>query len=230
MKHSESLDQLATALAAAQGAMAGARKSSRNTFFKSDYADLASVWEAARKPLADNGLSVIQSGSCKVPSPPTTGTGNDITAVHLPSVIVTTMLLHSSGQWVSDELEMWPKDWTPQSIGTCIAYGRRYQLAAFVGGYQVDDDGETSSGRGETERFGTGTNELLGEVLEALKANDDGRLRAAWNDATATGTVGNVWQVLNTAQRSAARSSLQRTATTTTQQMTGDSNVEQSNA
>jgi len=57
---SDQISELTTALAAAQGLIEGALKDSSNPFFKSSYADLASVWDAIRKPLSDNGLSVMQ--------------------------------------------------------------------------------------------------------------------------------------------------------------------------
>ena len=60
MIHSEQINELGAALAKAQGLIEGAKKDSANPFFKSKYADLASVWEACRKHLSDNGLSVTQ--------------------------------------------------------------------------------------------------------------------------------------------------------------------------
>ena len=62
MNTSEQLNELADALYKAQAVMGGALKDSANPFFKSRYADLQSVWEACRKPLTDNGLSVQQYG------------------------------------------------------------------------------------------------------------------------------------------------------------------------
>src|SRR5690349_21431082 len=106
METSQELNHLAEALAKAQGAMGGAVKDSANPFFKSKYADLESVWNACRKALAENGLSVVQS---------TSGVEH--------GVAVTTMLLHSSGQWMRDTLPLNPKELTPQGIGSAITYG-----------------------------------------------------------------------------------------------------------
>ena len=61
MIQSETIGKLSEALAKAQGAMQNAVKDSSNPFFKSTYADLASVWDACRKPLSDNGLAIIQT-------------------------------------------------------------------------------------------------------------------------------------------------------------------------
>jgi len=126
MKTSESLNELADALAKAQGVMETAKKTSTNPFFKSQYADLASVWEACRKPLSDNGLSILQT---------------------LEDGKVETILLHTSGQYVSSVLAFTAKDQTSQSIGSAITYARRYALSAMVGICPDDDDAEAAMGR-----------------------------------------------------------------------------------
>ena len=56
MEKSESINELAAALAKAQGQMEGAKKDSENPYFKSKYADLAAVVKAIRGPFSDNGL------------------------------------------------------------------------------------------------------------------------------------------------------------------------------
>ena len=55
---------------------------------------------------------------------------------------ITTMLAHSSGQYISSTLTMTVTKLDPQAIGSAITYGRRYALAAMVGLAQEDDDGE----------------------------------------------------------------------------------------
>ena len=91
MTRSESIAELAKALCKAQGAMLFAKKDSANPFFKSKYADLASVVEAAKKPLAENGLSYIQ-----MPRADAAG------------VTVETLLMHVSGEWIASDLFMVP--------------------------------------------------------------------------------------------------------------------------
>jgi len=130
MTHSESLNELAVALAKAQGAIKGATRDADNPYFKSKYADLASVWDACRKALSDNGLSVVQT-------PSTEGA----------QIAVTTLLLHTSGQWIRDTLALTAKDEGPQAAGSAITYARRYALASFVGVAPEDDDGEGAEGR-----------------------------------------------------------------------------------
>lgn len=128
---SESIAQLAAALSLAQGEMKGAAKDSENPHFKSMYADLASIWDACRDPLAKNGLAVIQLPSAD---------GSRVT--------VTTILAHKSGEWIASELTLKAAGDTAQPICGTITYGRRYGLAAVVGIAPDDDDGEAAEGRG----------------------------------------------------------------------------------
>ena len=125
---SDQLDQLAAALSAAQAVIEGADKGNTNPHFKSKYADLASVWDACRKPLTDNGLSVVQA----------LGSNGD-------AVTCTTMLLHKSGQFIRTVFEMTPQQKTPQAAGSCATYLRRYSLQALVGVAPEDDDGNAAS-------------------------------------------------------------------------------------
>ena len=130
MIKSENLNELALALSKAQGIMKGAVKDSNNPFFKSSYADLQSVWEAIREPLANNGLSVTQLLNY-IDNKPT----------------LQTLLLHSSGQFIGSEVTIPVTKSDPQSLGSAITYMRRYSLAAIVGLYQVDDDAESAMHR-----------------------------------------------------------------------------------
>ena len=69
MNRSETINELAAALAKAQGEMRPALKDAENPYFKSNYADLASCWDAVRVPLAKNGLAIVQT--CETPTSPT---------------------------------------------------------------------------------------------------------------------------------------------------------------
>ena len=130
MRHSEQIDQIAQALSQAQKAIKGAKKDSSNPHYKSRYADLASVWDACRDALTAQGLAVVQSaGSVD------------------GQLRVSTMLVHTSGQWFSDDLLVPVRDTGPQAVGSAITYGRRYSLAAFVGVAPEDDDAESAEAR-----------------------------------------------------------------------------------
>lgn len=132
MLHSDQMNEIATALSKAQKSIKGADKSASNPFFKSKYADLGSIIEAAREALTDNGLSVSQ---CPF------STENRIG--------VETMLLHSSGQWIISAIDLPMGDERGKSnaqvLGSIITYLRRYSYAAMVGVYADDDnDGQTT--------------------------------------------------------------------------------------
>jgi hypothetical protein len=123
---------LAKALAAAQAEIEPALRDSENPFFKSKYADLASVWRAIRGPLSKHGIAVVQA--------PQETDGQ--------TVAIKTILLHESGESIEGMLRMVPKDTSPQAMGSCITYARRYALAAMVGVCpDDDDDGEAAQGR-----------------------------------------------------------------------------------
>jgi hypothetical protein len=139
MTQSQSIGALAAALAKAQGSLKIAAKDANNPFFKSKYADLASVWEACRVALSTNGLSVAQ-----IPE------GADV-----EHMIMITTLMHSSGEFISGSYPIKPVKSDPQGIGAAITYARRYSLAAMVGVVSdEDDDAETAVGRAKVDTNG----------------------------------------------------------------------------
>lgn len=130
MNKSESVAGLAAALAKAQGQMKGAIKDSANPFFKSKYADLASVVEAIRAAFSANGLSYIQT----------------VEPSEKDEVRVETTLLHSSGEWISCGVLSLPVSKVDaQGYGSALTYARRYSLSAAVGVAPEDDDGNAAS-------------------------------------------------------------------------------------
>lgn len=121
-------DKIAAALAKAQGEIGHAEKNATNPHFHRRYADLAAVWDAAREPLAKNGLCVIQ----------------------LPGAAeLETQLLHESGQWIACRTpilfgEKETGRTRAQAYGSALTYARRYALSAVLGIAQVDDDGNAA--------------------------------------------------------------------------------------
>lgn len=132
MQKSEQINELATALAIAQGSFPTVKKDANNPFFKSKYADLAALIEAVQEPLAKNGLSVLQFLTVNV----------EAKVVH-----VETFLLHKSGQYISDIFSLPVLDWKPQGLGSVSTYCRRYALQAFLNLGAADDDGEAAQAR-----------------------------------------------------------------------------------
>jgi hypothetical protein len=179
MEQTQSMDigELAGALAVAQGEITGALKDSENPFFKSKYADLASVWDACRGPLSKNGLAVVQT-----------------TISHPDGICVLTTLVHKSGQWIRGELVVKPKDASPQGIGSCLTYMRRYALAAIVGVAQVDDDGNAASGKTWGDNSGRPetahvdpivASEYARAMADIIAANDPKRAKALHDELNA---------------------------------------------
>ena len=134
MNKSESIIELAKSLCKFQGEIQGVKRDAENPFFKKKYAELSSCWDAIREPLSKNGLSVIQTTE-----PSDNG-----------KVVVETMLLHCSGEWVSGQISMTPVKTDPQGVGSAITYARRYALMAIVGLAPEDDDGNAAS-QGKSE-------------------------------------------------------------------------------
>jgi len=135
---SEQINELAEALAKAQGEMVGAREDSVNPHLRNKYASLASYIEAARMPLSANGLAfsqIISQGS--------------------EGVMLETMLIHSSGQWLQSEVLVDGSSLSNkgvndiQTLGSALTYFRRYALAAILGisTESEDDDGQSGGSR-----------------------------------------------------------------------------------
>ncbi|MCQ2603272.1 MAG: ERF family protein, partial [Clostridia bacterium] len=142
MPMSQTVGAIAAALANAQAEMNNASKNQRNSGFNSKYADLAEIINTMREPLAKNGLSVSQL----------VGGFDAVTS----TLQLTTILLHSSGEWIQSDMSIPVKpkfdkqtqtlQIDPQCAGSAITYARRYSLAAMIGISQEDDDGNAASG------------------------------------------------------------------------------------
>jgi len=126
---SEPINEFAAALAKAQGQMTTAKLNCTNPFFKNKYADLASIINTVRKPFSDNGISFIQ----------------------LPESVkeyigLTTIMMHSSGQWVKSRFLLKPTKTDPQGAGSALTYLKRYSLSSMSGvAADADDDGNEAS-------------------------------------------------------------------------------------
>jgi len=128
MNKSESIKELAVALCKFQGAVEKIKKTTTNPFFHSKYANLADILDVIREPLSESGLSFVQfpKGQCELE----------------------TMLMHISGEWMSETYEMKPTKNDPQGLGSVITYQRRYALGAILGlNIDEDDDGNSASAK-----------------------------------------------------------------------------------
>jgi hypothetical protein len=128
VERSADIAQIAAAIVGAQADMPRVPKAAENPFFKSRYADLAGIIETAQPVLAAHGLGVVQSADCD----------GDVAAVE-------TMLLHTSGEWISSRTVLKPAKPDPQGMGSAITYARRYAYMAIVGMASEDDDGNAAT-------------------------------------------------------------------------------------
>lgn len=134
MDRSEQIDQLATALSKFQGSLEQPKMNSTvkvktrtggEYYFK--YADLSECKAAAKKPLSENGLAVTQ--------------------LIEDDYSLLTMLVHSSGQWISSRVKMPIMEQGAQAVGSAITYAKRYAFCSILGIVADDDeDGNLSQG------------------------------------------------------------------------------------
>ena len=123
MERTESISQLAKALAAAQGELKNAPLDKQNTHFGQRYASLGSITETTRPVLARHGLAAIQLAGT-----PEQG-----------KVSVSTLLIHSSGEYIRETMLV-PVAGNIQQAGSAITYMRRYALSALLGIVGDEDD------------------------------------------------------------------------------------------
>lgn len=134
-RSSERIGSIAAALAKAQAELTNPEKTLtatiRSPFPREEdrtfrYASLASGLDIVRKTLSQQEIATVQSTRTEV------NTGQ----IHL-----TTLLAHSSGEWISSDLPVCAsKDVeAPHRMGAALTYARRYALFALVGIAGEDD-------------------------------------------------------------------------------------------
>ncbi len=136
---SDSIKDLTAALAKAQLAFKPIKRTEKVDYAttggrkKYTYAPLDEIIEAAKEALSTNGLVITQS-----------------TYLQAGNTILETLLLHSSGEWLSGELYVGKQDQPPQSEGSSLTYKRRYGMSAILGvASEEDDDVEGTTDRKE---------------------------------------------------------------------------------
>jgi len=154
MSKSETINELAAALCKAQSSIEDATKDKSGYNYK--YADLSQILQIIRPAFTANGLSISQF--------PTQSDGDH--------VALDTILMHSSGQWLSNSYSM-PvevnKGMTKaQGSGSVITYMRRYALAAIAGITQEDNDAAAQRKGQEQEKA---VNQAKADHDKALQEN-----------------------------------------------------------
>lgn len=129
MNTSQEINELAKALATAQAEIQNPVKNQTNPHFKSDYVDLAGGLDAIRPALSKHGLSIVQT-----------------TALDGELMMLTTRLLHSSGQWIESTYPVIRFPAQQQAIGSALSYARRYSVFAMAGVAAASDDDDGNEG------------------------------------------------------------------------------------
>lgn len=133
IERSETIGKLAEALIRVQSEIKDVLKDRKG--FNYYYADLASVLEAVRPLASKHGIGFIQS---------------PVSSISESTVGVETLLIHSSGEYISGRIytvtERLKGMSIAQSIGNAITYLRRYALSSFFGIAQTDNDAQCSNG------------------------------------------------------------------------------------
>lgn len=143
MKTSESIAQVGAALAAAQAEIKAVAKDRTNPHFKNRYATLDAIMDDVRPILAKHGLSLVQGMT--VPHTDENGA--------VKSFVLETMLLHKSGEHITNAAHMPVSQNSPQGVGSAITYGRRYGVSALLAlATDEDDDGNAGSHGGGASR------------------------------------------------------------------------------
>jgi len=127
MIKSDSIVELAKALAAAQGELTNASKNAKNPHYKSDYADLGEILNVVRPVFSKHGLGIMQMPDYEA-----------------GMVTVKTLVTHASGEYISSDIRLPVGKQDAQGVGGAITYARRYSLAAVAGIGQEDDDGNSA--------------------------------------------------------------------------------------
>lgn len=163
MRTSDTINELATALAKAQAEMKNATFNRVNPHFKSKYADLAQIRDTVTPALTKHGLALVQGTD-------TTETG----------VVVVTRLIHTSGQWMESRFPIaFDK---PQAMGSAYSYARRYSAAAICSiASEEDDDGNAANEKPVAMPSVNGTN---GASKAANRTVYDGFVKAIRNAPT----------------------------------------------
>lgn len=154
MIRSESIVALAGALSKAQSEFNAVPKNTRG--YNYNYADLGAVWQMVRDPLTRNELSITQIPELIDTMIVEENTGS----MHVRmDVAVETVLMHSSGEWISGIVKLPVAKQDAQGVGSAITYARRYGLSAILGVVSdEDDDGKTAiQGDGEKKQAGSTT-------------------------------------------------------------------------
>lgn len=143
MHRSDSIAQLAAALAAAQGSFpriprdrtVTVRSRKTDTTYTFSYAPLDTILDAVRPHLAANGLAIVQG----------------VVQCDKGAEYVRTSLLHSSGEWLAHDQPLFSgaAENASQAYASGMTYARRYGVTALLCLAADDDDDGNANDEGQ---------------------------------------------------------------------------------
>ena len=134
-----------------QSILTSVKKDKINPFYKSNYAELSSIFDTIRTPLYENGLAITQT----------------MDVLENNRMVIKTRLMHTSGEFIESTMLL-PDITDPQKVGGAITYYRRYSLMAICGLPASDDDGNEASKAVNSEAISE-------DVLSSIESFIDGR-------------------------------------------------------
>ncbi len=148
MSQSEQINEIAAALAKAQGEMKNAAFDAKNPHFGNRYATLAAILDVVRPALSKNGIAIVQAKELN---------GNGLQLV--------TRFIHSSGQWLGDTHPLPnPANVKYQEFGSALTYAKRYSLSSLAG-VSADQD-EDANIVTAAKKYGTTLEDVIEHELE----------------------------------------------------------------
>ena len=141
---------LFTALAKANAVITNPSKDGKGNY--GQYLTLDALLDHVRKPLAAQGLSIVQD-----------------VRLEADRVQIVTQILHSSGESIVFGPLSGPAGANWQQLGGAVSYGRRYALLAALGIAGGDDDdaqGHTNANPGQSGNAGVRATALAGRATE----------------------------------------------------------------
>jgi len=183
MNKSETIKEISVALHKAQAKIKAALKDATNPHFKSKYADLSSVVEAVKAPLLEAGIVFLQGVEDAE-----------------NGVAVETMLLHTSGEWLSSTLKIPATKQDAQGYGSAITYGRRYGLQSMCGVPAEDDDGNAATAAAPKAQSKITPNSGAGDGLTNTVKQRCADIAIEAKDFLAVGKEWDAYQALETAK------------------------------
>ena len=171
MLKSESIKEIATALAKAQSEISNPKFDSENPHFKNKFASLASVRNAVIPAFAKNGLSVMQH----------------ITSTE-SSVKCGVVITHSSGEWIEFEpLDIPVSKADAQGFMSAATYAKRGTLQAVACIVGDDDDDGNAAAKAKPEK------QVIKEIVQKTTAPNFGAEMKLMAECGSLNALAQVW-------------------------------------